>query len=253
MRWILLIVFVLHWYLSLFTQTFFLHRYSAHAMFSMSRRWEKVWFVLTRLFQWSSYMSPYAYGALHRMHHAFADTDRDPHSPMFSKNIISMMHKTLKEYRAVLHHKVSLEAHFIKKLPQRHSFDKFAHSRWSRIARWFFYLIGLSLIIYFAWLPTWVYALLVILVPLHFLMGPIHGAIVNRFAHKIWYRNFKQRNTSTNLMPIDVLMLGEWLHNNHHGNPTRANFATKLREFDPVYPIILCMKWLGIIRFATRD
>ncbi len=247
---LLLVVFALHRYLSLFTQTFFLHRYSAHGMFVMSRGWEKIRFVLTRLFQGSSYMSPYAYGALHRMHHAFADTDRDPHSPLFSANIIGMMGKTLREYRAILHDKVTLDPLFTKRLPQRRSFDRFAHSRSSRIGRWILYMVGLSLLIYFGGLPSRVYALLVVLVPLHILMWPIHGAIVNRFAHKIWYRNFKQSNTSTNLLPIDVLMLGEWLHNNHHGNPMRANFATKKWEFDPVYPVIVCMKRLGIIRFA---
>ena len=31
----ILIFFLCHWYLSLFVQTFFLHRYSAHGMFTM--------------------------------------------------------------------------------------------------------------------------------------------------------------------------------------------------------------------------
>ncbi|CAA9301254.1 MAG: Fatty acid desaturase; Delta-9 fatty acid desaturase, partial [uncultured Cytophagales bacterium] len=31
--------FIAHWYLSLFCQTFFLHRYSAHKMFTMNKFW----------------------------------------------------------------------------------------------------------------------------------------------------------------------------------------------------------------------
>ncbi|MCZ6521882.1 MAG: acyl-CoA desaturase, partial [Bacteroidetes bacterium] len=73
----ILILFVAHWYLSLFFQTFFLHRYAAHGAFTMSKGMEKVVFVLTWIFQGSNYLSAYGYGILHRMHHAFADTPQD--------------------------------------------------------------------------------------------------------------------------------------------------------------------------------
>lgn len=38
---IILLFFLLHWFLSLFSQTFFLHRYASHKMFKMNRFWEK--------------------------------------------------------------------------------------------------------------------------------------------------------------------------------------------------------------------
>ena len=56
---VILIFFVAHWYLSLFFQTFFLHRYAAHKAFTMSKRTEKVFYVLTWIFQGSNYLSPY--------------------------------------------------------------------------------------------------------------------------------------------------------------------------------------------------
>lgn len=37
----ILAFFLAHWYLSLFAQTFFLHRYAAHQMFTMNKTWEK--------------------------------------------------------------------------------------------------------------------------------------------------------------------------------------------------------------------
>ena len=74
----ILIFFVLQWYLSLFCQSFFHHRYSAHGMFTMSRAWEKVFFYISFVTQGSSYLSPYAYGIMHRLHHAHADTEEDP-------------------------------------------------------------------------------------------------------------------------------------------------------------------------------
>ena len=43
----ILIFLLLHWYLSLFGQTFYLHRYAAHKMFTMSPFWEKFWYLFT--------------------------------------------------------------------------------------------------------------------------------------------------------------------------------------------------------------
>ena len=70
----ILIFFVVHWYLSLFVQTFYLHRYAAHKMFTMNPFWEKAFYLLTYTAQGSSFLSPRAYAILHRMHHAFSDT-----------------------------------------------------------------------------------------------------------------------------------------------------------------------------------
>ncbi len=38
---------------------------------------------------------------MHRMHHMYADTENDPHSPKFSKNIWDMMWKTWICYRDI--------------------------------------------------------------------------------------------------------------------------------------------------------
>src|ERR1700749_1058066 len=91
---VILVFFVALWYLSLFSQTFFQHRYAAHGAFKMSRFWEKGFFILTWLTQGPSYLSPRAYAIMHRMHHAYTDTEMDPHSPSYSKNVFDMMWKT---------------------------------------------------------------------------------------------------------------------------------------------------------------
>ena len=83
---VIILFFIAHWYLSLFFQTFFLHRYAAHKAFTMSPFMEKVFFVLTWFFQGSNYLSAYGYGVMHRMHHAFADTPNDPHSPKYDES-----------------------------------------------------------------------------------------------------------------------------------------------------------------------
>ncbi|MEM1218822.1 MAG: fatty acid desaturase, partial [Bacteroidota bacterium] len=94
----ILIIFIAHWYLSLFSQTFFLHRYAAHGMFTMSKGWERYFFIFTWLSQGSSYLSARAYGIMHRLHHAYADTEKDPHSPSHDKNMLAMMYRTFRIY-----------------------------------------------------------------------------------------------------------------------------------------------------------
>jgi stearoyl-CoA desaturase (delta-9 desaturase) len=90
----------------------------------------------------------------------------------------------------------------------------------------------------------WLY----LLVPVHIFMGPIHGGVINWFAHKYGSINFKMPNTSTNLFYIDVLMLGEAYHNNHHKFPSSINFGVKRNEIDPIYFSILLFHRLGIIK-----
>jgi len=240
--------FIIHWYISLFSQTFFLHRYSAHKMFVMSKFWEKFFYFLTYLSQGSSFLSPRAYAILHRMHHAFSDTKKDPHSPMFSSNVFTMMWKTKDIYNAVLNRKNNVEERFEHDYPVSKTIEKIGDSWISRIgwgvAYASFYIIAF---IYFD--MHWAFFLLL---PVHFLMGPVHGAIVNWSGHKYGYQNYDNHDHSKNSLVFDVLMMGELFQNNHHKLPNRVNFATKWFEFDPTYPLVKLLTWLNIIKPNTK-
>src|ERR1700744_1426672 len=95
---IILAFFLCHWFFSLFFQTFFLHRYASHKMFKMNGFWEKVFYMCTFLFLGSSFLNPSAYSIMNRMHHAYSDTEKDPHSPHFIKDVWVMMSKTKNIY-----------------------------------------------------------------------------------------------------------------------------------------------------------
>ena len=236
----IIIFFILHWYLSLFVQTFYLHRYAAHRMFSMSPFWEKFFHVLTFIAQGSSYLSPYAYGVLHRMHHAYADTENDPHSPKYDQSLFSMMWRTKTIYHEIFDRKMKVEPQFTRDVPQWPAFERFA-DHWAARLGW----VAAYTLFYIAFAPSmWWFLLL----PLHYVMGPMHGAIINWFAHKYGYRNFQVTDTSKNMWPIEVLVMGEGLHNNHHANAARANFAIKWWEFDPTWPIIRVLHATRVIR-----
>lgn len=237
--------FIAQWYLSLFFQTFFLHRYAAHAAFTMSRFTEKVFFVLTWMFQGSNYLSPYGYGVMHRMHHAFADTPSDPHSPKYDETIFKMMWKTKTIYSAIAAKKVIPEDRFVEGVPQWDAFDKFARSWPSRLF-WGAVYFG----IYWTFVDVW---WLWLLLPLQWMFSPIHGAIINWFAHKYGYRNFKVGDTSRNFLPVDFLMMGESYHNNHHKYGSRANFGgIRWHEIDPTYQVIKLLNKLGVIEMKNQ-
>ena len=110
------IFFVLHWQLSVFFQSFFLHRYGAHRQFTMSKGWERFFNVLTAFAQNSSYLNPRGYAVLHRMHHAYSDTEKDPHTPVRYKGLIpglfQMMYRTKRIYHSIAYFETTPEARF---------------------------------------------------------------------------------------------------------------------------------------------
>ncbi|WP_026350846.1 acyl-CoA desaturase [Dyadobacter beijingensis] len=246
--YIVLIVFVVHWYLSLFCQTFFLHRYSAHKMFIMSKPWERFFYLLTYLSQGSSYLSPRAYAILHRMHHAFSDTDKDPHSPHHTKNVFTMMWETKNIYNAVLNRKRAIENRFERNYPEWRLIEKLGDSWISRVG-WGLLYLSFYVLAYIYLDMHWAFFFLL---PIHFLMGPIHGAIVNWSGHKYGYQNFDNDDKSKNSLIFDFLMMGELFQNNHHKRPNSINFGSKWFEIDPTYPVIKLLSRLKIIEIRKK-
>lgn len=237
---IILFILVL-WYGGLFFQTFFLHRYAAHQTFTMSKTMEKITYVLTWIFQGSSYLSAYGYGIMHRLHHAYADTEKDPHSPKYDKSLFAMMWKTKRVYQDINKERIKVDEKFTVNVPRWKKFDLFASSMVSRV------LWGAGYVAFFYYFTTawWQWLLL----PVVFLMAPIHGAIINWFAHIYGYMNFKLKDTSKNFLPFDFLMLGEAYHNNHHKRSSNPNFGgVRWHEIDPTYIIMKVLNRLGIIQ-----
>lgn len=237
---VILLFLIIHWYSSLFMQTFLQHRYAAHGAFSMNKFWERFFYFVAYITQGSSYVSPRAYGIMHRMHHAYTDTDKDPHSPKYHSNLFKMMWRARQVNNHIYRGKQEIEPRFLKNLPDWPLLDKIAHSSWSR-AGWV--IIYVLFYVFFAPSGWWF-----LLLPIHILMIPVQGVIINWFAHKYGSINFKVKNTSTNLFKLDLLMMGEAYHNNHHKNPSGTNFGVRWYELDLTYVIIRFLNWLKIIR-----
>ncbi len=245
----IILFFIAHWYLSLFGQTFYYHRYGAHQMFTMNKFWEKTFYIFCWVTQGSSYLNPRAYAILHRMHHAYSDTEKDPHSPVFFKDLFGMMWHTKKIYYGILSGEFKHEERFDKNYPEWKAVDKIADSWFSRIGFGVLYTL-----FYIHFVPSGgMYWMLYLLLPFHYLMSPVHGAIVNWCGHKYGYRNYdEEKDDSRNTLIFDFLMLGELFQNNHHHYGARLNFANKWWEFDPVYPVSKVLSWIGIIKLNLQ-
>ncbi|HTP12090.1 MAG TPA: acyl-CoA desaturase, partial [Bacteroidota bacterium] len=103
------------------------------------------------------------------MHHAYSDTERDPHSPHYFRSMFRMMWKTKDYYLDLLMRKVEPEKGFDKNIPEWPAFDRIANL-WTLRFAW----AGLYTLYYvhFATEP-WMFLLL----PVHCVTGPIHGGI----------------------------------------------------------------------------
>ncbi len=235
----ILTFFVAHWALCVFVQTFYLHRYGAHRQFTMSKGWERFFHLLTFIGQGSSYLDPRSYAIMHREHHAFSDTEKDPHSPHFFKDVFRMMWATKNRYHGLLRGTQTAEDRFTQDAPSWPLLDRIGDSWFARLAWGTAYTL-----FYVAFAPHWVFYLLI---PIHYVMGPVHGAIVNWAGHKYGYRNFPTRDRSKNTLPIEFLVGGELFQNNHHRFPMAPNFAAAWWEVDPTYGIIWMLDKVGII------
>ncbi len=242
---IVLSFFAAHWVLSVFMQTFFLHRYGAHRMFTMSPRMEKVFHFLTFLFQGSSYLNPRGYALLHREHHAFSDTDKDPHTPHNPGGFIGMNWRTATRYAGLWNGTIQPEARFLGGYPSWPALEKVGDSMITRVAFGAAYTIP-----YFLYAPHWAFFALL---PLHWFMGPLHGAIVNWCGHKYGYRNFGTDDKSRNTLVFDFVTLGELFQNNHHKYGQALNFAVRKWEIDPSYYVIRVIAALGLIKVEKEQ
>jgi stearoyl-CoA desaturase (delta-9 desaturase) len=241
----ILLFFVLHWQLSVFFQSFFLHRYGAHRQFTMSKGWERVFHFLAWAVGGSSFLSPRAYAIMHRMHHAYSDTPMDPHSPVQQPNLWTMMWRTKVQYEGLKNRRVPVDPKFEGGYPEWKLFDE-KLSNWPVSIAWG----TLYTLFYIAFAPSlwWV-----ALAPIHWFLGPIHGGIVNWFGHKLGYRNYDSDDNSKNTLVFDVLTMGELFQNNHHKWGQSPNFAVRWFEIDPCYQFVRVLGWLRIIDMSKAQ
>lgn len=205
---------------SVFATTVYLHRVLAHRALTLRPAVAMVF----RLIIWiMTGITPRAWVAVHRRHHAFSDTPQDPHSPI-QLGFWAVQLGNAKLYRDTIRDGVTVAKYSRDLPPDRLDRVLFDHA-----------LAGLAIGIGF---------LMVVLGPVAGLLAAgihtvaylsINGAI-NAVGHTFGKRSYD--NLATNNQWLAWISGGEGLHNNHHAAPTSARFALDRGQIDPGWWLI---------------
>jgi stearoyl-CoA desaturase (delta-9 desaturase) len=229
-----LLVVVLCGHITFICASLYLHRATAHQgiTFHPAVSWAMRWWIW--LF---TGMSTREWVAVHRKHHAYCETDEDPHSPVIH-GWAQILFFGVKYYRDSYRETSTMER-FTKGCPN------------DVIERKLFIphkVIGLMVVLavdllVFGIVPgLLVWAGMVLWIPFW------AAGVVNGLGHTIGYRNFKVRDASRNLGPLGILLSGEELHNNHHKFPASAKFSSRWFEFDIGWMYIQLFRIFGLVK-----
>ncbi|MFK5923700.1 MAG: acyl-CoA desaturase [Verrucomicrobiota bacterium] len=235
-----LLVFVLTFFVRLFSIAGGYHRYFSHRSFKTSRWFQ---FVLALVGTTTGQKGPLSWASSHRDHHRYADTPEDPHSPVIhgwfhahlgwvlKKRALPTSEKLLKEYSSY---------------PEIEFLNKF-HYLGFLVYLIFLYLLGFYLNSKFPELRTSGGQLLIwggVLSTLFLLHGT---CMTNSLTHLIGREDYKTDDSSKNLSWLYFFTFGENWHNTHHKFPGSANTGIRKGQIDFIYIMILALEKLGIV------
>jgi stearoyl-CoA desaturase (delta-9 desaturase) len=203
------------------------HRYFSHRSYKLGRAMQLVMAVGGTT---AAQKGPLWWAANHRAHHRYADTDRDPHSPIRGLWwshvgwILSYKHKgtDLDVVRDLARYP---EIRFV----DRHNWIgpwslgvlSFLIGGWSGLVVGFF---GSTVVL---WHMTF---------------------LVNSAAHLVGRRRYDTNDTSQNSWLVALLTNGEGWHNNHHRFPASARQGFYWWELDLSYYGLRLLSLLGLVR-----
>jgi stearoyl-CoA desaturase (delta-9 desaturase) len=213
--------------------TIYLHRHQAHHALDLSptvSHFFRFWLWLTTATVTREWV------AIHRKHHAFCETEQDPHSPR-CKGILTVLFGGFWLYR-----RESLRLETLARFGQGTPEDYLERELYTRhrnlgivlmalIDIALFGLPGLAIfVVQMLWIPFWA------------------AGVINGLGHYFGYRNFETPDASTNMLPWGILIGGEELHNNHHAYMASARLSSKWWEFDIGWAYV---RLLAACRLAT--
>ena len=209
------------------------HRYFSHHSFRTSRPMQ---FAIAVVGTTAMQMGALWWASTHRLHHRYADTPLDPHSP---------------------HHRSFLYSHCGWVFdPAHHGYDPqvvadlvvYPELVWLERLK----MVPVGLLAAGCWLVAgpegfvWGFAVSTVVL-WHTTLST--GSFSHRFGG---YRNFETRDDSRNNRLIALLLIGEGWHNNHHRSPQSARHSTGRREPDPIHASIRLLACLGLV-WSVRD
>ncbi|MEL6302662.1 MAG: fatty acid desaturase [Pseudomonadota bacterium] len=219
--------------LAMMAVTLYLHRDAAHRSINL----HPVLRHFFRFYIWcTSGMLTRDWVAVHRKHHAYCETENDPHSPQ-----VYGLKKVLLEgaelYKVECKVPETLEKYGRGTPRDWIELNVYERFPWGGIT-----LFVLSCLFFFG-VPG------IILLAIQLISMPLFAAgIINGVGHHSGYRNFECDDAATNISPIGIFVGGEELHNNHHAFPTSAKFSMRPWEFDIGWMYIKIFEFFGLCK-----
>jgi stearoyl-CoA desaturase (delta-9 desaturase) len=189
------------------------HRLLSHKSYVAPKWWEYFGTLCATL---GGTGSSIGWCAVHREHHRFTDTERDPHCPhhhgVWWVQFLSMFHVPHVRYVPDL-----LRSHFHMSV---HKYYWAIHLVYATIC----YVIEPFAVVYMWLFPSFVlwHA----------------GSSINTLSHMLGWQDHDSDDTSTNHWLTGIFMWGEGWHNNHHATPTQMNFGEKWWQIDVTYYVL---------------
>ena len=199
-----------------------LHRYYSHKSFEFYHPFLKYVFTTIAILAGRGSILGWVY--LHRQHHAYSDTIKDPHSPKYlGYKLFGFGHYKKQEEN-------KMQIFLVKDIMTK--FNVFIH-KWYILLLVGFMTIFASVnleLFYFVWiLPSFLIQL--------------SQSNFNYFGHLYGYTNHATDDDSKNNVFLFPLILGEAWHNNHHADP--KNYSTTVRPFE-IDPLTWIIKLVSI-------
>lgn len=193
-------VFLATYLLNIFYVTVLYHRGLTHGAVEPHpfTRW-----LVVHTGNWVTGLDPKGWSAMHREHHRYSDTERDPHSPRHH-SVWALMLVQLSSYNRMLKRLITGEAEATKSVRDL----DFEVSWLNRRGLWALpYLLHAGLALALGvfggfWLLGAAYWL-------GMMTHPVQGWLVNAFAHKYGSRNFETPDDSRNNAAVAWLVFGE--------------------------------------------
>ena len=197
--------------------TLYLHRGQAHRgieFHPIVEHFMRFWLWLT------TGMVTKEWVAVHRKHHSSSDKEGDPHSP-HNEGIWAILFSGVYYYI-----QSSKDREMIQKYGVGTPDDWVEKNIYTKFTYFGVVIMLFINLLLFGWWGIWFWSVQMIWIPFW------AAGVINGIGHYYGYRNYDSKDKSTNIIPWGILIGGEELHNNHHGNPANPKLSRKWLEFD---------------------
>ena len=232
--WVYLLTVLILTHITIAAVTIFLHRHQAHRALDLHPAVSHFF----RLWLWmTTGMVTREWVAVHRKHHAKAETEDDPHSPQIH-GLASIL------WGGVVHYvRAKNDPEMLAKYSYGVPDDWLERNLYAKYPK-----LGVTLM---AFINVGVFGLLpgMLMWGVQMVWIPFWAAgVVNGVGHYWGYRNFHPEDESRNIVPFGIIIGGEELHNNHHSFPTSARLSNRPFEFDLGWLYIRVLEMLRLAK-----